>query len=115
MAVCERHDSLEKDIERLRNDVGELYIKTSAQDASMAALIERDKSREDALEKLESAMEKGMSKLEGMIQALAGQITSLQQAPSRKIEARWDDIVKSALSWIAIAVLAFIASRFIKL
>jgi predicted nucleic acid-binding Zn-ribbon protein len=115
MAACERHESMEKDIERIRDDIAQLYTRTSESGTNISALVERDKVREDSILKLESAMERGMSKLEGMIQALSAQVTALQTAPARKIESRYNDAVKQAIGWIIAAGLAFAAAKIFRI
>ena len=115
--ACEMHDSMEKNIERLRNDIADLYTASHDQDARLRELAERDRFREDALARFETSMEKGNSRLEGLIQALAAQIGTISQelqdlknARAQKVASRWDDIVGKVMGWIVTAALGAAAA-----
>ena len=111
---CELHNDFKADFLRIRDDIAELYSKANTHEARLATLNERDKTREDSVLKLEAVVEKGMAKLEGLIQALSSQVTMLQNAPSRKVAARWDDIVKTLINWAVVGAIGFAISYLVR-
>jgi predicted nucleic acid-binding Zn-ribbon protein len=103
--------SMENDIIRIRDELTELHAKNLEYEKRIATVEERGDRREADMTRIEQGTEKALSKLEGMIQSLSAQISTLQNAPAHKLATRWDDIVKSVLSWGAVAALGALAMR----
>jgi predicted nucleic acid-binding Zn-ribbon protein len=121
MDGCARHDSLEKDITRLRDDVAEIYTRMTSHETRLGELDLKDKVKEDSISKLEKLMEKGQARLEELIQKVANQVVILQELIQRmqvergqKMVARWDDIVQKVIGWIVVAALGAAAAWLLK-
>lgn len=96
--ACERHDSMEVDLSRLRDDTADLYEKSRDNQSRIVALEEKIDRRASDIARLEAAI----NKLEGMITGLAAQITALQNAPAQKIAGRVDSVLEKLL-WLAVS------------
>ena len=111
--ACERHDSIETDITRLRDDDADLYEKHRNHESRIVILEAGAIQKQGEIDRIENQTEKQLSKLEGMIQALSAQLSAIQHAGAAKLETRWNDIVKSVLSWGAVAALGALAMKFL--
>lgn len=96
--ACERHDSLELDLARLRDNTADLYEKNRENQTRIVALEEKIDRRGSDISRLEAAI----NKLEGMIAGLAAQITALQNAPAQKV-ARGVDSIFEKLVWLVLS------------
>lgn len=110
---CDLHETIVKDIEHLRSNDADHYTAIHSLELKMAALEERDVHREESFGKLESAMKEGFAKFEGLITALSTQISALANAPAKRAERRAEDIAKVIRDYIILAVLGFLAYKFL--
>lgn len=110
MGGCELHEGIKEQVDRLRNDVAELYAKTANHEERLGRLDERDKHREDIMDRIEKSIEMGNARTEGLISALSDQIANLKTsvedlktAPAKKTAARVDDLVTTFFKYLVTA------------
>lgn len=83
MPACELHEGTQKDIDRLRDDIADIYGMVHRADAEIVALKMDSSNRAERMERMEANTEKAIAKVEGMIQAMTAQmhgVTSQLQA-----------------------------------
>lgn len=101
--ACELHEGIQRDMDRHRDDIAELYRATNNHEVAIRELITKDEHREAAVSELKSTVRDVMAELRGMITSLTAQVTAMSNARANRIASRWDDIFLKVLGGLVLA------------
>lgn len=101
----------EEDVQRLRNDVADLYNYNKETQDRLARLEERSINRDEAINELKGSIKELKQELEAAIAGLSDKIGTLINAPAKRVEARWDSAVQTGITLIVAGVVGFLLAK----
>lgn len=104
-----------EDIDRLRNDIADLYEQQRAVQQRLTRLEERSDNRDEKIEELKQSLKELHAQIKTMEEAIecrlsqiAANVQTIANAPATKLAGRWEEAIKAFLALAVGALFAWL-------